>query len=482
MGYNRENIQQEVLFMTLKQQIHAWMAGREDEFVAALTPLIAIDSTTGPAAPGMPFGPGPAKALEASLALAHEWGMTTWNDEGYVGLADLNDREDLLHILAHLDIVGAGDHWDTDPFTLVRDGDLIYGRGTDDDKGPAVAALLAMRCVKELGIELKGNVKLVLGTDEESGSKDLRHFYGHYPFAPYSITPDTCFPVTNIEKATYAPAFGQTWGIQPEAENRLLTLKGGIRVNVAPGDCTAKIAGMSAAAAQAEMANVQTQTGVVFEACEQDGILTIQATGKQAHASRPHEGRNAITAMLELLCRLPLAADAAAKAAADLHRFFPYGDDHGVALGIAAEDDISGKTTVTLSVLELNESGFTARFDSRDALCATKESTQDVTETAFTNLGWTCTGDFGPGHWVDENSDFIRILLDTYEEFSGRKGYCEAIGGGTYVHHIPGGVAYGAGEHDFDSRLHGANERARISQLLLTAEIYAAVIVRLCAN
>jgi len=41
-------------------------------------------------------------------------------------------------------------------------------------------------------------------------------------------------------------------------------------------------------------------------------------------------------------------------------------------------------------------------------------------------------------------------------------------------------VAFGAGEHDFDSRVHGANERASLTQLLLTAEIYAAVIARLC--
>lgn len=466
--------------MTLKERIHDYMTGREDEFVAALAPLIAVNSVTGEAAPGMPFGPGPAEALEKALALAESWGFRTWDDEGYVGLVELNEKEDLLHILAHLDIVGAGDHWDTDPFTLVRDGDLIYGRGTDDDKGPAVAAMLAMRCVRDLGLELKGNVKLVLGTDEESGSKDLRHFYGRYPFAPYSVTPDTCFPVTNIEKATYAPAFGQVWEAQPKAVNQLLSLKGGIRVNVAPGDCTAKIAGMTAAAVEAEMAAVAAQTGVSFAASEENGILTIEATGIQAHASRPNEGKNAITAMLDLLNKLPLAADSAAEAVKHLHTFFPYGDDHGTALGIAAEDEISGKTTVTLSVLELNETGFTARFDSRDALCATKESTQDVTEKAFTALGWTCTGDFGPGHWVDENSPFIQILLETYEEFSGRKGYCEAIGGGTYVHHIPGGVAYGAGEHDFDSRLHGANERARISQLLLTAEIYAAVIARVC--
>ena len=72
--------------MTLKEQIRSWMAGREDEFVEALTPLIAINSITGEAAPGMPFGPGPAKALELALELARKWGMSTWEDEGYVGL------------------------------------------------------------------------------------------------------------------------------------------------------------------------------------------------------------------------------------------------------------------------------------------------------------------------------------------------------------------------------------------------------------
>ncbi len=468
--------------MTLKEQIHAWMAGREDEFVDALAPLVAINSVTGEAAPGMPFGPGPAAALEAALELARKWGMQTWEDEGYVGLADLNDKEDLLHILAHLDIVAAGDNWDTDPFTLVRDGDLIYGRGTDDDKGPAVASLLAMRCVKELGFPLKGNVKLILGTDEESGSGDLRHYFSRHPFAPYSITPDTCFPVTNIEKAGYAPKFSASWEPQPQAEAQLVSIHGGIRVNVAPGNCSVTIRGLSKAAAEEKMALLAEKTGVDFAASEDNGILTIDATGLPSHAARPHQGRNAITAMLELLTVLPLHDDAAMEAVRHLNRLFPYGDNEGKALGIAMEDELSGKLTLTLSILELKETGFTARFDSRDPLCATPETTKGVVEQVFASLGWSCTGEFNPAHHVDANSPFIQTLLDTYEEFSGRKGYCEAIGGGTYVHHIPGGVAYGAGEHDFPSNLHSANERARISQLLLTAEIYAAVIVRLCGE
>lgn len=468
--------------MTLKEQIHNWMAGREDEFVDALTPLIAVNSITGEAAPGMPFGPGPAEALKLALELAREWGMKTSEDDGYVGLADLNDKEDLLHILAHLDIVAAGDGWDTDPFTLVRDGDLIYGRGTDDDKGPAVASLLAMRCIKELGIPLKGNVKLILGTDEESGSKDLKHYFANHPFSPYSVTPDTCFPVTNVEKATYRPKFSCSWKKQPEAENQLLCLKGGIRVNVAPGNCTVKIRSLTAADVAAAMEEVSASSGVQFAASEENGVLTIDATGVPAHAARPYEGKNAITATLELLMKLPLAGDAALQTVRELNRLFPYGDNYGEALGIAMEDEVAGKTTVTLSILNIGETGFSAEFDSRDSLSATPENTKEAVEKTFAALGWSCTGEFNPAHVVDGNSPFVKILLDTYEEFSGRKGYCEAIGGGTYVHHIPGGVAYGAGEHDFPSNLHSANERAKISQLLLTAEIYAAVIARICGE
>lgn len=468
--------------MTLKEQIHGWMTGREDEFVEALAPIIAVNSVTGEAAPGMPFGVGPAKALDLALELAEKWGMKTWSDEGYVGLADLNDKEDILHILAHLDIVGAGDHWDTDPFTLTRKGDLIYGRGVDDDKGPAVASLLAMRCVKELAIPLKGNVKMILGTDEETASGDLKHYFASHPFAPYSITPDCSFPVTNIEKAGYAPKFHVSWEPQPQAKAQLLEIHGGIRINVAPGNCTARIRDLSKETAQPVLDQVSASTGVKLEAVEEGGILTIEATGVQTHASTPDEGKNAIAAMLEALCKLPLAQDAAAKAAAQLHSLFPFGDNGGKALGIAMEDEVSGKLTLAFSLLDLDESGCHARFDCRAPLCATPENTKAVTEKVFADLGWTCTGNFNPAHAVDGDSPFVRTLLQTYEEFSGRKGYCEAIGGGTYVHYIPGGVAFGAGEHDFVSNVHGANERAKISQLLLTAEIYAAVIARLCGE
>ena len=467
--------------MTVEEKIRHWMHGREDELVEALAPLIAAESTRSEAKPGMPFGEGPAKALDRALELARRWGFRTENHEGYVGTADLNEHGDGLHILAHLDVVGAGDGWDTDPYCLVRDGDLIYGRGTDEDKGPLVAALLAMRCVRELGIPLTKNVRLIMGTDEESGSEDIEHYYASHPFAPYSLSPDADFPVTNIEKAHYCPRFSASWKRTEAPGVRVLALDGGIRVNVAPANCTCLLENAGKAQLEAVLKQVSGETGVSLSAEFLGNTATITAVGVQAHASTPDEGKNAITATLQALCALPLAEGAAEETVRQLHECFPYGDNRGKAMGIAMEDKVSGCLTLTFSMVHLDTEGFWGIFDSRDPLCATEENTCRVTEARMAAFGWKCEGKLGPAHAVDGNSDFIKTLLSAYETYTGRKGYCEAIGGGTYVHEIPGGVAFGAGEHDFDSHLHGANERARISQLLKMAMIYALVIGNLCA-
>ena len=466
--------------MTLKERIHAWMAGREDEFTEALAKLIAVDSTMGEPAPGCPFGEGTVRALRTALELARGWGFAVGEDDGYVGTVDLNGCQDMLHILAHLDIVGVGEGWDTDPFTLTRDGDLLYGRGVQDDKGPALAALFAMRCVRELGLPVSRNVRLILGTDEETGSRDIAHYYAAHPYAPYSVTPDADFPVINVEKARYAPSFRAAWQPQPQAAGHVAAVDGGIRVNVAPGSCTAAVLGLTVGRISAAMEAVQQRTGVTFSAEQTETGVAIRAAGVQAHAAHPQGGRNAITAMLELLSSLPLAQDAAADAVRALHRLFPYGDNGGSALGIAMEDAVSGPTTLVLSMLNLDETGFTGCFDCRASLCATRENTQAQVERLFAAKGWECSGDLAPGHAVDENSGFIRTLLESYEAYTGRQGRCLAIGGGTYVHEIPGGVAFGPAEPDFDNNCHGANECAKLSSLLLCAEIYADVIARLC--
>ena len=172
--------------MLHQSAIEGYFAQQEDLLVEAVSRLVRIDSTLGPAQPGQPFGPGPAAALEAFLSLAQEWGLPGENLSGYVGTVDLNNQPDTaLHILGHLDIVDAGEGWTvTAPFQpKVVDG-LLYGRGTADDKGPMVAALLAMKAVRDLKLPLTKNVRLIAGTDEETGFRDNKWYYGSHPYAP----------------------------------------------------------------------------------------------------------------------------------------------------------------------------------------------------------------------------------------------------------------------------------------------------------
>ena len=97
--------------MNYQQQIETWFADKEPVLIDAVSRLVSIRSIKGDPAPGAPFGPGPAAALDEALKVAEEFGLATMNHDGYVGTADLNDQDTALHILAHLDVVHEGTGW-----------------------------------------------------------------------------------------------------------------------------------------------------------------------------------------------------------------------------------------------------------------------------------------------------------------------------------------------------------------------------------
>ncbi|MCI8538762.1 MAG: M20 family metallopeptidase [Oscillospiraceae bacterium] len=461
-----------------RNQLDSYIDAHQREFVEALSRLIAQASPAGEAKPGMPFGEGPDGAMKEALKVAEEWGFPTRNYDGYVGLVDLNSQPDQLHILAHMDVVAAGSGWDTDPYQMVERDGVLYGRGVADDKGPALAALLAMRAVKESGIPLAKNVKLLLGTDEESGSSDIAYYYGREPYAPNTISPDAEFPVINIEKGHYHPEFTRSWAVET-ALPRVAELTGGIRLNVVPPEASALVLGLDSGRVR-ELTNAQNGTGVTFDVTDVEGGVRIDAHGVNAHASTPDEGRNAITALLDRLAKLPLAGCESTAAIKALHTLFPHGDNGGKALGIAQSDPESGALTLAFSLFTLDANGCKGQFDARVNLTGTEENCKSPAERAFAAQGFQASGEMSPPHVVPANDPFVQTLLDCYTGHTGREGKCLAIGGGTYVHSIPGGVAYGACELDFDCRMHGANERVPLEMLITCAKIYADAIVRIC--
>lgn len=467
--------------MITKEQIDAYFADKEKLLIDAVGRLVSIDSVEGTPAPGAPFGPGPAAALDEALAIAREWGLTAENHEGYVGTADLNGGEDALHILGHLDVVAPGEGWSvTHPYSPKLVDDLLYGRGTDDDKGPVAASLLALKAVKDLGVPLKRNCKVIMGTNEESGSGDIAWYFARHPYAPATFSPDAGFPVINTEKGGFRPTFAREWPVQEELP-RVKWLHGGIRINILPGDASACVEGLGVHEVQPCARDITAHTGVKFTFAQENGTTVIKAKGESSHAAFPQGGNNAITGLISLLCALPLADGGCREALEGLNALLPHGDWKGRALGIAQEEPVAGPLTVSFSLLEITETGLKGSLDSRVPLCATEDNCLKVAKAAFEEKGFSVEAVQSPAHHTPGDSAFVRTLLTRYEEYTGLKGECLSTGGGTYVHNIPGGVAFGCTLPGFDTHLHSANERVRISDLMLSAKLFTHIIIDLCA-
>lgn len=452
-----------------------------DELIRDVKALVDIDSQRTESADGMPFGEGAASCLKKAEKIIRNYGFSVKNYDNYVVTADLGPINRKLDILAHLDVVPAGNGWTvTQPFCMVEKEGKIYGRGTADDKGPAMCALYAMRAIKELGIPLKYGVRLILGSDEECGSKDLEHYYGIEEAAPMSFSPDADFPLINIEKGGLHSGFYTE--IEPAyALPRIVKMHGGTKINMVPDLAECWIEGMSDEVVYAGISEIKSSCGVRFVLENREGLLHITAKGRAAHASTPEEGENAVTALLALTAQLPLSDTPLHSMIKAVSRMFPYGEHYGRALGVDMEDERSGKTTVSFNMISLDEKSFSGAFDCRASIIANDENTTAVIYKKFADAGLAAKDVrmYEP-HIVDEDSEIVRKLLAAYEHVTGKAGKPIAIGGGTYVHDIKNGVAFGCCEAGIDNHMHGADEFMDIEQILISCEIFAHGILNLC--
>lgn len=465
-----------------REKIDAYIDAHTEEMLEDICELCRINSEKMPYEEGMPYGPGAAEALDAAMDMAEGYGFEVTDYDGYVGCVDMNEHPKQLDILAHLDVVPAGEGWQiTKPFEpIIKDGKL-YGRGTADDKGPAVAALYAMRAIKELEIPLTKNVRLILGTDEECGSSDIHHYYATEKEAPMTFSPDAEFPVINVEKGRLGGHFTTTFQ-SSEAMPKLVSIQAGTKINVVPGRAEAVTAGLEYNVVETAAKEVTTETGIRFELSETEAGISIMAIGAGAHASTPDEGNNAITGLLTLITRLPFAACEQMETIKKLTDLIPHGDAHGAALGVDMEDELSGRLTLAFSMLTLDDKSLDGQFDSRVPVCGNEENVLNVIKANMAAKNFTLLNDsMIPPHHVDGDSVFVKTLLKAYEDYTGLKGECQSTGGGTYVHDLKNGVAFGASMPGTDNHMHGADEFAEIDHLVMSAKIFAQVIIDLCS-
>ena len=447
--------------------IQEYINSKEREIVGDLAELVAVPSVKGEPYRAAIFGEEPRKALYKMKELCDRMGFKTTVYDEVILCADYGDDPE-LGILAHLDVVPAQpENWASDPFTLAEKDGVLYGRGAIDDKGPAVAALWALNAVKELGIPLKKGVRLIFGTDEENGSEDLKIYKKHAAFPPKVFTPDGSFPVINIEKGMLRLKFSGNTGINQ------MEFRGGNIPN-AVADKAKTI--MRRVSADKVRAAIPEDSEAKFTVTERGDNVFISCDGKAAHASTPENGVNAVTALLSLMNKLTNEP-----ALQSLEKLFPFGETDGAALGLKCADE-SGALTCVLSELAIMPSGeCEGTVDIRFPTCTDLETVKSKVGSLLESKKLKYDVILGEEpHIVSSDSEFVKQLLSVYEEVEGEKGRCIAIGGGTYVHNIEGGVAFGAERGDTDYHMHGDNEFITTEELLKDAVLYAHAIIKVC--
>lgn len=458
-----------------KQKIFEYIDAQKENMIDTLCELISYPSYQQDASEGAPFGKPVRECLDKALSICEGFGFKTHNYDGYAGTAEFTDGEPILGILGHLDVVPEGTGWTYDPFKgTVADG-KVYGRGSIDDKGPCVAVIYALKALKDLGIPLKKGVRLIMGTNEENGSADLEYFEKVAKMPKWLFTPDGNYPVINIEKGmirakiTAKPADG---------EKNILAFHSGKTINAVPELGWCKIGGASENDVKKAIDTLKSD--ITFTTSVTANGVRIDAKGVSAHASTPEMGHNALTGLLSLLKELNLDGDIA-HLLSSLNDVFPHGETDGTHSGIKAFDDISGGLTEVLSVLDYDQGNdIDGYIDIRFPICENVANVSAKLESSLNKAGFAVQAFGSEPHYVDTNSTFVKELLSVYEDVTGERGECIAIGGGTYVHHTEGGVAFGAEFPGEDNHMHGADEFMTIDSLLLNAKIFACAIERIC--
>jgi len=440
---------------------------RTQAMLEALGRLIAINSQRSEPLPGKPFGEGPAAALAEALKIADEMGFRTHNLDNYCGWAEIGEGQELIGIAGHLDVVPAGEGWDTDPFTMTRKGDVIYGRGVADDKGGVVASLFALQQLRDSGIPLNKRVRVIMGTAEETGSECMDYYCAHAEPLSCGFTPDGEFPGIHGEKGgTDMTAFSKN--------TKIIRMKGGFVTNAVCNRCTTVVPA-DAVDAEALRAALGKTPLPSFTVTEADGALTIEAVGVSAHASTPLAGVNAAGCTMQALAEAGMEDD-----------FVSFYNERigtacdGSGIGLKLSDDWGG-LTLNNGMVKTEDGVISCTLDLRTPVTVSEETIRELCAPLLEDgRGRIRINHIGKPLFYPADSDLVQCLYRAYTEVTGdSENKPMVIGGGTYAKHLPGIIAFGCAFPGKDNHIHDANEYLDIPELEQQADIYVKAVENL---
>jgi len=446
-----------------------------DSLVADLQDMVSIDSTLDEAAetPEAPFGPGIQRALQATVQKAEKLGLPAKNVDGYAAYAQLGDSGDLVAILAHVDVVPAVGAWKFPPFSAAIHDGKLYGRGSVDDKGPGMACLYALKAIRDSGLPISKRARLIWGSDEETLARGIYYYLDHEEAPACGFSPDAEFPIIHAEKGTIRFQFDL-----PGADENILSMEAGTRLNVVPDHARAVVRGVSRAETEKKLASLPSKAD--FTLTEREDGLEIEAHGVASHACYPEDGVNAIQALVQLLAAI--FPDATTPIQRTVHALAEKlgAETNGWSAGLACSDEVSGNLTFNTAILRLDEKAGVIKFDIRYPV------THDGDELLerLKKLGAQTGGTFRliqhkPPLYVEKDRPFIKMLQRAYTDCTGEEAHCISIGGGTYCRYVRNTVSFGPVFPGQKELAHQCDEYLTLSDLRRIAKIYAQAIYNL---
>lgn len=449
----------------------------EEQFKKDLKELIAIpslrdDSTSTKNAP---FGTQCRIALDKMMEIGREAGFVVKDIDGYACVIEYGEGEESVGILAHLDIVPIGEGWTHDPLGCEEVDGHLFGRGTLDDKGPAVAGLTAMRLLKDNNIKLNKKIMLICGCDEESGMQCMDYYVNHAEVPTMSFTPDAEFPVIYGEKGIMDVA------LSGHVESPIIRMHAGERPNVVIGKASALLKDWQEGYADLFEFYLNTnhlEGSIEYQA---EGVL-ICVEGTFAHASLPWRGVNAGLHLLNFVGNA-YENEFCANTASMLM------DWRGSGVYIEKEGAYMGFLTANVGIIDIENDEARIVVDMRYPNDTNSETIYAGYQKAIAEYEYPCSctilSDSKP-LFLDPNSEMIQTLMNVYREYSGDT-FTPAMtmGGGTYARKLPNCVAFGPEYPIHKERTivvggpHQADEGVNIDDILCAVAIYAGALEKL---
>lgn len=457
-----------------------------EEEMETLRGLVAIKSVAEQPddgqQPSAPFGKGVADAFRFMLDKGTELGFESVNVDNYGGHIEFGEGQEIMGIAAHLDCVPEGEGWDHDPFGCEEADGKIYGRGTNDDKGPAVASLYAMKALKDLGMMPDKRVRLILGLDEETNWDGMRYYLENEEMPDFGFTPDADFPVINAEKGILVFDLAKKFGKFSAPGLEFRSFRGGEAENMVASSARVIVKSDK----KSDYDKIR-ETAKYYEELRGHEIgvrtmgksLELTAYGVPAHGAHPEKGVNAISVMMGFLGMLDFTNDDVSDFIEFYNRYIGM-ETNGSRLGCRLEDDLSGETVLNVGIIDMDTKSGRITVNIRYPLSFREDDIYAGMDEACTeyNVGIVKKENKDP-LYIPEDSAYIKTLMQAYTDCTGdTESQPLIIGGGTYARAFENFVAFGAKFPDGESVEHQKNEYITRDDFLKMTEIYALAIRR----